>query len=84
MARLATCGLSKLRNTAKERRPSVLPKYGNSLRMRLAMRLTVANPSLAQSEFEDAAKGEFIASMDDIAQVAKKDGWDPRCVYKTE
>lgn len=59
-------------------------KYGNSLRMRLAMRLTVANPSLAQSEFEDAAKGEFVASMDDIAQVAKKDGWDPRCVYKTE
>ncbi len=52
-------------------------KYGNSLRMRLAMRLTVANPSLAQSEFEDAAKGEFIASMDDIAQVAEKDGWDP-------
>ena len=52
-------------------------KYGNSLRMRLAMRLTAVNPSLAQAEFEDAAKGEFIASMDDIAQVAEKDGWDP-------
>ena len=50
-------------------------KYGNSLRMRLAMRLTAFNPSLAQAEFEDAAKGEFIASMDDIAQVAEKDGW---------
>ena len=45
--------------------------------MRLAMRLTAVNPSLAQAEFEDAAKGEFIASMDDIAQVAEKDGWDP-------
>lgn len=52
-------------------------RYGNSLRMRLAMRLTAVNPTLAQSEFEDAAKGEFIASMDDIAQVAEKDGWDP-------
>ena len=31
-------------------------KYGNSLRMRLAMRLTAVNPSLAQAEFEDAAK----------------------------
>ena len=54
-----------------------MEKYGNSLRMRLAMRLTAVNPSLAQAEFEDAAKGEFIASMDDIAQVAEKDGWDP-------
>lgn len=40
--------------------------------MRLAMRLTAVNPSLAQAEFEDAAKGEFIASMDDIARLRRK------------
>ena len=51
-------------------------KYANSLRMRLAMRLTAVDPTLAKTEFEDAAKGEFISSMDDIAQVAEKDGWD--------
>lgn len=51
-------------------------KYANSLRMRLAMRLTVIDPATAKEEFEDAVKGGFIADAADIAQVAEKDGWD--------
>ncbi|WP_455628364.1 SusD/RagB family nutrient-binding outer membrane lipoprotein [Parabacteroides chinchillae] len=50
-------------------------KYGNSLRLRLAMRLTVANPALAKSEFEDAAKGDLITTLDDMAQVQEEGGW---------
>lgn len=51
-------------------------KYAGSLRMRLAMRLSNINPELAKAEFEDAAKGPFISTAGDIAQVAEKDGWD--------
>ncbi|MDB9152785.1 SusD/RagB family nutrient-binding outer membrane lipoprotein [Parabacteroides distasonis] len=51
-------------------------KYAGSLRMRLAMRLSVVDPTLAKAEFEDAAKGAFISESGDIAQVAEKDGWD--------
>lgn len=52
-------------------------KYGNSLRMRLAMRLSEADPSKAQAEFEDAAAGgDFIATADDNFAVQEKDGWD--------
>ncbi|RHJ94979.1 SusD/RagB family nutrient-binding outer membrane lipoprotein [Parabacteroides bouchesdurhonensis] len=50
-------------------------KYGNSLRLRLAMRLTVVNPTLARSEFEDAAKGDLITTLNDMAQVQEKGGW---------
>lgn len=32
-------------------------KFGNSMRMRLAMRLSEVDPSKAQAEFEDAVKG---------------------------
>ncbi len=51
-------------------------KYAGSLRLRLAMRLSAVDPATAKSEFEDAAKSEFIKDMADIAQVAEKDGWD--------
>ena len=37
--------------------------YGNSLRLRLAMRLSEVDPSKAQSEFEDAAKGSLITDQ---------------------
>ena len=50
-------------------------KFGNSLRMRYAMRLSEVNPSKAQSEFEDAAKGVKITAMDDIAKVLEYDQW---------
>ena len=51
-------------------------KYANSMRMRLAMRLSEADSSKAQSEFEDAVKGGYIASGNDIFSVQERDGWD--------
>ncbi|MCD8268976.1 MAG: SusD/RagB family nutrient-binding outer membrane lipoprotein [Parabacteroides sp.] len=51
-------------------------KFGNSMRMRLAMRLSEIDPSKAQSEFEDAVKGGYIASNSDNFTVAERPGWD--------
>lgn len=51
-------------------------KYANSLRMRLAMRLSVVAPAVAKENFEDAASKTFISEGADIAQVAERDGWD--------
>lgn len=53
-------------------------KFGNSLRMRLAMRLSNTDlKSLAQSEFEDACKdSDFIKNSDDILSYASNDGWN--------
>jgi len=62
-------------------------KYGNSLRMRLAMRLSEVDPAKAQAEFEDAAKGSLMTDNADIFQVQEKAGWDDlsgvytRCWY---
>lgn len=50
-------------------------KYANSLRMRLAMRLSEVDPELARSEFEAAAARPFIASPADIASVQERDEW---------
>jgi hypothetical protein len=48
-------------------------KYANSLRMRLAMRLSEVDAQKAQSEFEDAAKGnDFIKDAADIFSVAER------------
>jgi len=52
-------------------------KYGNSLRLRFAMRLSEVDPSKAKQAFEDAisdAQGEngFISQKEDIAWVAEK------------
>ncbi|KAA8483853.1 SusD-like starch-binding protein associating with outer membrane [Arcticibacter tournemirensis] len=54
-------------------------KYGNSLRMRLAMRLSEVDAVKAKSEFEAAAASEndLIITMDDAFQVQERDGWDP-------
>ncbi len=52
-------------------------KYANSMRMRLAMRLSEVDPVKAKTEFEAAAKNNFIASTDDIFRVKERDGWDP-------
>ncbi len=51
--------------------------YANSMRMRLAMRLSEADPAKAQAEFEDAAQGSnFISGPDLTFKVAEKAGWD--------
>lgn len=52
-------------------------KYANSMRMRLAMRLSEVDSSKAQTEFEDAAKGSVILTADDMFAVKERDGWDP-------
>ncbi len=52
-------------------------RYGNSLRMRLAMRLSEVDASKAQTEFEDAASGNLlINSMDQAFQVQELSGWN--------
>lgn len=51
-------------------------KYGNSLRMRLAMRLSEVDPGKAQQEFEDAASGPILATADDNFKVAELGGWN--------
>ena len=51
-------------------------KYANSLRMRLAMRLSNIDKATAQAEFEDAANGNKILTADDMFAVKENDGWD--------
>ena len=51
-------------------------KYANSLRMRLAMRLSNIDKATAQIEFEDAAKGNKILTADEMFAVKENDGWD--------
>lgn len=51
-------------------------KYANSLRMRLAMRLSNIDKATARAEFEDAAKGNKILTADDMFAVKENDGWD--------
>ncbi|MGQ7868470.1 SusD/RagB family nutrient-binding outer membrane lipoprotein [Sunxiuqinia sp. sy24] len=51
-------------------------KYGNSMRLRLAMRLSEVDPSKAQAEFEAAAAQQLILDAEDNFKVAEKSGWD--------
>lgn len=51
-------------------------QFGNSMRMRLAMRLSEVDPAMAQSNFEDAVRGAYIANNADNFTVAEKPGWD--------
>ena len=51
-------------------------KYANSMRLRLAMRMSEADPATAKSEFEAAAKESLITLADEIFKVKEKDGWD--------
>lgn len=51
-------------------------RYGNSMRLRLAMRISEVDPNKAQTEFEDAAKGKLITNADHIFQVQERGGWD--------
>jgi len=53
-------------------------RYGNSLRMRLAMRIAEVDPGKAKAEFESAiAGGQYIKTADDMFAIAEKPGWDP-------
>lgn len=53
-------------------------KYGNSLRMRLAMRLSEVDPTKAKMEFEDAvSSNKFISNSDENFAVSEKaGGWN--------
>lgn len=52
-------------------------KYANSMRMRLAMRMSEIAPAKAQANFEAAAQRPFIQNLSDMAQVAENldGGW---------
>ena len=51
-------------------------KYANSLRLRLAMRLSEVDATKAKSEFENAASGDLLKSTADMFQISEKPGWD--------
>lgn len=52
-------------------------RYANSLRMRLAMRLSEVDPDKAKTEFEAAVATKLlITDMADAFKVKEKDGWD--------
>lgn len=51
-------------------------KYANSMRLRLAMRLSEVDGGKAKSEFESAAAMPLILNADETFQIAEKDGWD--------
>ncbi len=57
-------------NTAKWR------AYANSMRMRLAMRLSEVDATTAKTHFEEAAAAGGITSASDRFEVQEKDGWD--------
>jgi hypothetical protein len=51
-------------------------KYANSMRLRLAMRLSEVDPAKAKSEFEAAATGDLLKDVTDTFQVQERSGWD--------
>lgn len=51
-------------------------KYANSMRLRLAMRLSEVDPAKAKSEFEAAAAKPLLTGADETFQIAEKPGWD--------
>jgi hypothetical protein len=52
-------------------------RYANSMRMRLAMRLSEVDPAKAKAEFEEAAAtNNLITDMTFTFKVKEKDGWD--------
>ncbi|KAA0988725.1 SusD/RagB family nutrient-binding outer membrane lipoprotein [Dyadobacter aurulentus] len=51
-------------------------KYANSMRLRLAMRLSEVDPAKAKAEFEAAAAGPLITKADETFQIQETGGWD--------
>lgn len=53
-------------------------RYGNSMRLRLAMRIAEVDGNKARSEFESAvATNKLITTADHNFKVAERPGWDP-------
>ncbi|CAM3043756.1 SusD/RagB family nutrient-binding outer membrane lipoprotein [Chryseobacterium flavum] len=53
-------------------------KYANSMRMRIAMRISAVDPAKAKSEFEAAANSNMlITTSDDNFTVKEDPGWNP-------
>ncbi len=52
-------------------------RYANSLRLRLAMRLSSVEPETAKQHVAEVAKLPLIETPDQIAKVKEKDGWSP-------
>ena len=50
-------------------------KLANSLRLKYAMNLSEVNPSKAQSEFEDAARGGLLKTADELFGFQENGGW---------
>lgn len=51
-------------------------KFGNSMRLRLAMRLSEVDAAKAKAEFEDAASKELLLNASEIFKVQERPGWD--------
>lgn len=52
-------------------------RYANSMRMRIAMRISEVEPAKGKSEFESAlATGKYISSASENFTIAEKPGWD--------
>ena len=51
-------------------------KYGNSLRLRLAMRLSQVDGAKAKAEFEAVDKSKLITTMADMAKVKEYNQWN--------
>ena len=56
--------------------PEKWAKYGNSLRLRLAMRLSEVDNAKAKAEFEAVDKNMLIKTMADIAKVQEQNQWN--------
>jgi hypothetical protein len=62
--------------------------YGNSLRLRFAMRLSEVDPGKSQAEFEAAAKESLLTEQSQTFAIQEKPGWDDlsgmysRCWYQ--
>lgn len=51
-------------------------KYANSMRMRLAMRISNVDAAAAKTHFEEAVKGGYISTLGENFEVQEKPGWD--------
>ncbi len=51
-------------------------RYANSLRLRLAMRLSEVDAAKAKTAFEEAASGDLLIAADQTFKVAERSGWD--------
>ena len=52
-------------------------RYANSLRLRLAMRLSNVEPETAKKHIAEVAQLPLIETADQIAKVQEKEGWSP-------